>query len=189
MSSWPNSLASAFWLLAAMLAMLWAAPSNLSECALLQVVHSHAVNKDGSRSAAMLLTSATVHAGASGGAVVSADGCVVGITTSNARHSASGSTIPNLNFAVAVDALRSLWQLAAQPQGFNHTALQQLDIRDEALLDIWTISRPPERPGAAKGNPRLQGSARLAELLSKSRLGILPTNVDGATGSALPSKL
>lgn len=176
-------------LLSAMLTILWAAPSGLPECALLQVVHSHVVSKAGSRSAAMLLTTATVHAGASGGAVVSADGCIVGITTSNARHSASGSTIPNLNFAVAADALRSLWQLAAQPQGLNHTALQQLDIRDDALLDIWTVSKPPERPGAGKEDPRLQGSARLADILSKSRLGLLPTTVDGAIGPTLPSKL
>ena len=176
-------------LLLALLANLSSAPTSLPECMLLQVVHSHAVSKAGSRSAAMLLTSATVHPGASGGAVVSADGCVVGITTSNARHSASGSTIPNLNFAVAADALRSLWQLAAQPQGLNHTALQQLDIRDDALLDIWTISKPPERPGAGKDSPRLQGSARLADLLSKSRLGLLPTAVDGAIGPTLPSKL
>lgn len=137
----------------------------------------------------MLLTNATVHAGASGGAVVNADGCIVGITTSNARHSASGSTIPNLNFAVAVDALRSLWQLAAKPQGLTCTALQHLDIKDDALLDIWTISKPPERPGAYKENSRLQGSARLAELLSKRRLGALPTSADGATDIVLSSKL
>lgn len=152
-------------------------------------MHSCAVSEAGSRSAAMLLTSATVHAGASGGAVVNADGCVVGITTSNARHSASGSTIPNLNFAVAVDALRPLWQLAAQPQGLNHTALRQLDIRDDALLDIWTISKPPQQPGAGKGNSRPQGSARLAELLSKRRLGVQRSTVDGVVGPALPSKL
>ena len=137
----------------------------------------------------MLLTNATVHAGASGGAVVNADGCVVGITTSNARHSASGSTIPNLNFAVSVDALRSLWQLAAQPQGLTPTVLQQLDIKDDALLDIWTISKPPERPGACKENSRLQGSARLAELLSKRRLGALPTTVSGAIDPVTSSKL
>ena len=71
-----------------------------------QVVH----NNDASRSAALLITSATVHAGASGGAVavVSSEGSVVGLTTSIARHSASGSTIPSWNFAVAADALQPL---------------------------------------------------------------------------------
>ena len=164
---------------------------SVLSCGRLQVVYSHAVSKDVSRSAAMLLTSATVHAGASGGAVVNADGCVVGIVTSNARHSASGATIPNLNFAVAVDALRALWQLAAQPQGLTHTALQQLDIRDAALLDTWTISKPPESPfvGGGRGKPRLQGSARLAELLSNSRLGVLPPSTGGADEPRAPSKL
>lgn len=170
---------------------MWVASSNPLSCGRLQVVYRHAVSKDGSRSAAMLLTSATVHAGASGGALVNADGCVVGIVTSNARHSASGATIPNLNFAVAVDALRALWQLAAQPQGLTHTIMQQLDIRDPALLDIWTISKPPESPivGEGRGKPGLQGSARLAELLSKSRLGVLTPSTGGADASKLPSKL
>lgn len=154
-------------------------------------MYSHAVSNDGSRSAAMLLTSATVHAGASGGAVVNADGCVVGIITSNARHSASGATIPNLNFAVAVEALRALWQLAAQPKGITHTALQRLDIKDAALLDIWTISKPPESPfvGGGHGKPRVQGSARLAELLSNKHLGVLPPSAGGADESTVPSKL
>lgn len=157
----------------------------------LQVVYSHVVSSNGSRSAAMLLTSATVHAGASGGAVVNADGCVVGIITSNARHSASGATIPNLNFAVAVDALRALWQLAAQPKGITHTALQRLDIKDAALLDIWTISKPPESPfaGGGWGKLRLQGSARLAELLSNNRLGVLLPSAGGADESGVTSKL
>ena len=156
----------------------------------LQVVYSSAISKDGlegGASAAMLLTTATVHAGASGGAVVNADAHVVGITTSNARHASSGSTIPNLNFAVAVDALRPLWHLAAQPEGLTHPCLQQLDIKDAALSDIWTISKPPEESTFKKkpnfpGDTGSQGPARLAELLSKGRLGDLRSKLDGAGG-------
>ena len=153
----------------------------------LQVVYSNAIIKDelkGDTSATMLLTTATVYAGAGGGTVVNADGHVVGITTSNVRHAASGSTIPNLNFAVAVDALRPLWHLAAQPHGLTHAQLQQLDIKDAALLDIWTISKPPEESTLKKkpnspGEAGSQGSARLAELLSKSRLEGLLTKPGG----------
>ena len=142
-------------------------------------MYSAAVSNGASKGhavAAMLLTTATVHAGASGGAVVNTDGCVVGITTSNARHSASGSTIPNLNFAVAADALQPLWQLAAQPCGLTPANLQELDIKDAALLDIWTISRPPEQSlpeqkADLSGQNRMQGSARLSQLLSKNHVG------------------
>ena len=160
----------------------------------LQVVYSSAISKDdlkGSASAAMLLTTATVHAGASGGAIVNVDGLVVGITTSNARHAASGSTIPNLNFAVAVDALQPLWHLAAQPHGLTPAQLQQLDIKDAALLDIWTISKPPEHSTLKKkpnllGEAGSEGSARLAELLSKRRLEGLPAKPGGV---GRPTKL
>ena len=117
----------------------------------------------------MLLINATVqcHAGASGGAVVNAGGHTVGMTTSNARHAASGSTKPNLIFAVAVDALQPWWNLAEQPQGLTHLYLQQLVIKEPALLDIWTISKPSEESTLKL---EVKVSARLAELLSKSRL-------------------
>lgn len=86
-------------------------------CSLVEAVYSNAISKGGlkgGRSGAMLLSIATAqcHAGASGGAVVNAGGHTVGITTSNARHAASGSTKTNLIFAVAVDALQPLWTLA-----------------------------------------------------------------------------
>ncbi|DBA67269.1 TPA: hypothetical protein ACH3X2_001576 [Trebouxia sp. C0005] len=143
-----------------------------------KVVYSHAVKTGRQRSAAMIMTSATVHAGASGGAVVTADGCIAGITTSNARHSASGLTIPNLNFAVAAEALQPLWALAAQPGGLRPELIQQLDVQDAALATIFTLSQPPEQQNPA-GQQTLedsrdkQGSARLAELLSKKGLSKL----------------
>ncbi len=153
------------------------APQFSVECCR-QVVHSQATATGSRRSAAMIMTSATVHAGASGGAVVTAEGCIAGIATSNARHSGSGSTIPNLNFAVAADALRQLWAFAAQPGGLRPALLQQLDIKDAALTKIFTLSQPPEQqavfdkqllPGAGE----TQGPARLAELLSQKGLGLL----------------
>ncbi len=145
----------------------------------LQVVYSHAVKTGRQRSAAMVMTSATVHAGASGGAVVTADGCIAGITTSNARHSGSGSTIPNLNFAVAAEALQPLWALAAQPGGLRPELIQQLDVQDAALATIFTLSQPPEQQNLAGqqklegSRDKLAGSARLAELLSKKGLSKL----------------
>ena len=134
-----------------------------------QVVYS----SNESRSAALLITSATVHAGASGGAVVSSEGSVVGITTSNARHSASGSTIPNWNFAVAADALQPLWALAAQPSSLTKEALRRLDTEDAVLARLFSLSSPPEqqRPiSKPESKTHKQGSARLAELLLQKGL-------------------
>ena len=58
---------------------------------------------------AMVLTTATVQSGASGGAVLSPSGALVALVTSNARHTRSGAVIPNLNFGIAAPALRPLW--------------------------------------------------------------------------------
>ena len=62
-----------------------------------------------SGSPAMVLTTATVQSGASGGAVLSPSGALIALVTSNARHTASGAVIPNLNFGIAAPALRPLW--------------------------------------------------------------------------------
>lgn len=65
---------------------------------------------------AMLLTTAAVHSGASGGAVVSASGCLAALVTSNSRHAATGRPLPALNYSIAAAALRPLWDtLAAVP--------------------------------------------------------------------------
>jgi peroxisomal leader peptide-processing protease len=42
--------------------------------------------RGGQQRAAMLLTTAAVHSGASGGAALSAEGRLLGMVTSNARH-------------------------------------------------------------------------------------------------------
>ena len=52
-----------------------------------QVVHDSSA---GSGEAAMVLTTAAVQSGASGGAVLAPSGALVALVTSNARHSSSG---------------------------------------------------------------------------------------------------
>lgn len=145
----------------------------VTHSAWLQVVYSDTVKTGQPRAAAMLMTSATVHAGASGGAVVTAGGCIAGLVTSNARFSSS-AILPNLNFAVAAAALRPLWALAQTPQGLTCDALQSLDVKDDALGSLWKLTAPPEKQGLSEVG-RLKGSAteRLAGLLSKSGLAQL----------------
>ena len=144
----------------------------------------------------MLMTSATVHAGASGGAVVTMDGCIAGIATSNAKHLQSGSTVPNLNFAVAADALRALWELAAKPGKLCSAVLEELDIADAGLSKLFVLSQAPERQNADAEaglavSQKKQGSARLAELLSQKGLTQLqqPQTKDKISLSGHRSKL
>lgn len=89
----------------------------------------------------MLITTAAVHAGASGGAVVDSKGQLLGLVTSNARH-AKGATLPHWNFCIAAAELAPLWDWAAKwgsRQGINTSTLpvqQALDLRgsSDALL-------------------------------------------------------
>ena len=114
----------------------------------------------------MLLTTATVHPGASGGAVLEPDGSLIGLVTSNARHSKSGSTIPNLNFVIAAKVLAPIWQLATAGAPLSVADLQMLDVQDPALTQLWALDSPePSMP-----DPEPAGLARLTQLLQSSRL-------------------
>ena len=72
---------------------------------------------------AMLLTTAAVHAGASGGAMLDGAGRMLGLITSNTRH-ASGRTIPHLNFSIPAAWLQRLWAYLQQSQVTSHYFVQ-----------------------------------------------------------------
>ncbi len=148
----------------------------------------------GAPRASMLLTTAAVHAGASGGAVVNAAGQLVGLVTSNARHT-SGGTLPRLNFCVHVDELRPLWTWAAAwapppagaparnfasaggrtRMGASATELAALDRREEAAAALWAL-RDPAVPPARAHAPRLP-----AQLGQQLRLSGAPSVVAGSS--------
>ena len=134
----------------------------------LQVVSSSASSQP-----SMLLTTATVHPGASGGAVLEPDGSLIGLVTSNARHSKSGSTIPNLNFVIAAKVLAPIWHLATAGGPLSVADLQMLDVQDPALTQLWALASPEPSvpdPFHAHGRKEPAGLARLTHLLQGSRL-------------------
>lgn len=91
--------------------------------------------------ATLMLTTATVHSGASGGAVLDAQGHLVGLVTSNARH-ASGTTLPNLNFCIALDELRPVIDVIGrvrEQHGDLRSALSKLDVADVVLQRVWAL--------------------------------------------------
>lgn len=91
----------------------------------------------GQSRAAMLLTTAAVHIGSSGGAIVSDNGTLLGIVTSNTKH-ASGVTLSKLNYSIASEWLLSLW---AHIQ-LNEVDTLQLHLYDERrpqLLKLWCL--------------------------------------------------
>ncbi|GJM88971.1 hypothetical protein PR202_ga05560 [Eleusine coracana subsp. coracana] len=56
----------------------------------------------------MLQTTAAVHPGASGGALINSQGLMIGLITSNAKHG-GGSTIPHLNFSIPCKPLEMIF--------------------------------------------------------------------------------
>ena len=102
----------------------------------------------------MLTTSAAVHSGASGGAVVrAADGVVIGLVTSNARRGGKDGdgddVFPRLNFSIPSRALRRL-RLAAEASGGQddwevHEAAFEgcLDAYDDdEVRAVWNLRDP-----------------------------------------------
>ena len=101
---------------------------------------------------AMYQTTASVHSGASGGAVVCPeDGTLLGLVTSNARLGAGGRVIPNLNFSIPVELLDPVLATAAAKgtrdwvRAFEG-CLEGLDESDE-LRSIWSLRDPATTGG------------------------------------------
>ncbi|KAK6932596.1 hypothetical protein RJ641_002220, partial [Dillenia turbinata] len=85
---------------------------------------------------AMLETTAVVHPGASGGAIVNSDGCMIGLVTSNARHGA-GAVIPHLNFSIPCAALEPIFKFSKDMKNFS--LLQHLNKQNEHLSSVWAL--------------------------------------------------
>lgn len=85
---------------------------------------------------AMLETTAAIHPGGSGGAVVNAAGHMIGLVTSNARHS-GGTVIPHLNFSIPSAILAPVFEFAREMQDFS--LLHNIDCADEGLSAVWSL--------------------------------------------------
>ncbi|XXG46675.1 hypothetical protein AAC387_Pa02g1461 [Persea americana] len=106
----------------------------------------------------MIETTAAVHPGVSGGAVVNSDGLMIGLVTSNARHR-GGTVIPHLNFSIPCAALKSVFEFSKDMQ--DPSVLRAMDKPNEFLSSVWALKPLPPTP-----SPSLQRS-----LLEKSNEG------------------
>jgi hypothetical protein len=168
-----------------------------------------------SPSLAMLLTSAAVHAGASGGAVVGADGALLGLVTSNARAAGADAPLPSLNFSVAAPALAQLLAAVAAADAAGATAAQltpgsggpgagaprallaacaALDAPDGDMAALWALQSPPpalygeegERVAPPARELPPAGGPRLAAYLAQLRDGESGAGVAPQAKSPLP---
>jgi peroxisomal leader peptide-processing protease len=93
---------------------------------------------------AMYQTTASVHSGASGGAVVCPrHGTFLGLVTSNARLGTDGSVVPNLNFSIPASLLEPLFAAAdAKKVKDLSLAFEGCLDDDEELRSIWSLRDP-----------------------------------------------
>ena len=93
---------------------------------------------------AMYQTTASVHSGVSGGAVVCPrHGTFLGLVTSNARLGADGSVVPNLNFSIPASLLEPLFAAAdAKKVKDLSLAFEGCLEDDEELRSIWRLRDP-----------------------------------------------
>ena len=99
---------------------------------------------------AMYQTTASVHSGASGGAVVCPrHGTFLGLVTSNARLGTDGSVVPNLNFSIPASLLEPLFAAAdAKKVKDLSLAFEGCLDDDEELRSIWSLRDPAVGGGA-----------------------------------------
>jgi S1-C subfamily serine protease len=104
--------------------------------------------------AAILQTCAHVFRGHSGGLLADARGRLIGILTSNARHS-NGSIIPSINFSIPLEVLHPLLSCAdrAVATTYRERVFDDYDREDPELLAMWRLEgalppheRAPQQP-------------------------------------------
>ncbi|XP_072950929.1 glyoxysomal processing protease, glyoxysomal isoform X2 [Typha angustifolia] len=136
----------------------------------------------------MLQTTAAVHPGASGGAVINSDGLMVGLVTSNARHG-GGRTIPYLNFSIPCAALEPIFSFADKR---DPSILQALDKPNAILTSIWALApsaSPSPRTPFEKNNRERKGS-RFSKFISGKHLEQDPhMDLDNISKEKIHSKI
>ncbi|KAJ6808758.1 glyoxysomal processing protease, glyoxysomal isoform X1 [Iris pallida] len=125
----------------------------------------------------MLQTTAAVHPGASGGAVVNSDGRMIGLVTSNARHG-GGTIIPHLNFSIPCAALKPIFEFADKQDAF---ILQVLDDPNEIISSIWALQTPPSptEKSLLEKNKREGKGTRFSQFLAEKQAEFTPLKDGG----------
>ncbi|CAL9080392.1 unnamed protein product [Musa textilis] len=115
----------------------------------------------------MLQTTAAVHPGASGGAVVDSDGHMIGLITSNAKHG-GGRTIPHLNFSIPCVALLPIFRFSDE---HDRSMLKVLDEPNDLLSSVWALAPPPSQSKQSISDQEGKGS-RFSKFLAEKHSGL-----------------
>ncbi|PIN07392.1 Peptidase Do [Handroanthus impetiginosus] len=148
---------------------------------------------------AMMETTAAVHPGSSGGAVVNSEGHMIGLVTSNAKHG-GGTVIPHLNFSIPCAALEPILKFSGDMQDL--TMLEELDKPNEHLSSVWALMPPlypkpepvpniPKVPADddSKGTKGSRFAKFIADRNELLKMKVQHGTVGSFTNDVIPSKL
>ncbi|PKA46691.1 Glyoxysomal processing protease, glyoxysomal [Apostasia shenzhenica] len=119
----------------------------------------------------MLQTTAAVHPGASGGAVINSDGHMIGLVTSNARYG-GGTIIAHLNFSIPCAALEPIFKFSDNQ---DSSIFQILDEPNELLSSVWALVPPPSaktQPESGRKNNNEGKGFRFSQFLAEKNAEI-----------------
>lgn len=144
---------------------------------------------------AMIETTAAVHPGGSGGAILNSNGHMISLVTSNARHG-GGTIIPYLNFSIPCAALEPLLNFSKDMKDLS--ILEDLDGPNEHLSSVWALMpplspkpTPPLPPG--DNNIKDTKGSRFAKFIAERQQLLKQTSssdkMDRDSSKFLPSKL
>lgn len=137
-------------------------------------IHTYGSSKAEARTISlpvMLQTTAAVHPGASGGAVISSNGHMIGLVTSNARHG-GGTIIPHLNFSIPCAALEPVFKFSDTQDA---SILEILDKPNELLSSVWALVPPKsskQLPELESKNYREGKGSRFSQFLAEQNAEI-----------------
>lgn len=104
------------------------------------VAHPRALNRP-----VMIQTSTSVFRGHSGGMLANREGKVLGLLTSNARHS-NGLIIPTINFVLPVNVLQPLLGCVYLDREAQDPVFRKLDTEDAEVASTWSLEHDAELP-------------------------------------------
>ncbi|KAL7618680.1 hypothetical protein Lser_V15G04365 [Lactuca serriola] len=140
---------------------------------------------------AMIETTAAVHPGGSGGAILNSNGHMISLVTSNAKHG-GGTVIPHLNFSIPCAALQPVFNFSKDMKDIS--ILKDLDKPNEQLSSVWALMPGPALPDPLPGLPgdERKGS-KFAKFIANRQEFLKQVspldNKDADSSKYLPSKL
>ncbi|KDP20992.1 hypothetical protein JCGZ_21463 [Jatropha curcas] len=145
---------------------------------------------------AMLETTAAVHPGGSGGAVINSKGHMIGLVTSNSRHG-GGTVIPHLNFSIPCALLAPIFEFARDMMDIS--LLQNLDQPNEDLSSVWALmprlspEPSPILPILPEDNSKHGKGSKFAKFMAERervlRSSVQQSKVESISNASFPSKL